>query len=74
MEELEKCITKEEVDKLFEQDKEGNFINLIIPAKGDLPEFNLIGKKPTDLSIEEAVRMKQYANKLYEEALKNTLE
>lgn len=74
MEEMKKNITREEVDKLFAQDEEGRYINLIIPAIGDLPELNLIGKYATDLTIEEVIRMKKYANKLYEEALKNTLE
>lgn len=74
MEENKKNMTREEVDKLFAQDEEGRYINLIIPARDDLPELNLIGKYANDLNIDEIVRMKQYANKLYEEALKNTLE
>ena len=38
-------ITQEEYDKLFEQDENGCYIRLIIPAMNDYPEMNLIGKK-----------------------------
>ena len=31
-------------------------------------EMNLIGKKRLDLNIDEVVRVKKYAGKLYEEA------
>ena len=63
-------ITEEEYDKLFEQDENGAFVRLVIPANEPTEkyteELNLIGKPLLDYSKEEAVRMKKYCGKMYE--------
>lgn len=61
--------TREEIDKLFLTDSEGRFLNLILPCDALGPEKNMIGKKQLELSLDEVVRIKQYAAKLFEEAL-----
>ena len=59
----------EDIDKLFSLDEEGRFVCLIIPKDKLGEELNLIGRRRLDLSIDEIIRVKQYANKLYQEAL-----
>ena len=55
---------KEELELIFATDEEGRYINLIIPANELFPEMNLSGKKPLELSIDEVVRIKKYAQEL----------
>lgn len=59
-------MTNEEYLKLFERDENDCFLNLIIPAEGDKKELNLIGKKPEDYSLDEIIRMKNYASDMFE--------
>ncbi|MBO6145858.1 MAG: hypothetical protein J6O62_03580 [Bacilli bacterium] len=67
-----KNITKEEYDNIFKKDENGAYINLIIPAnepyiaEENKDELNLIGKLPEEYSLDEIVRMKKYADKLFE--------
>lgn len=63
------ALTREEIEKLFCTDEEGHFLNLVLPNDKLGPEVSMIGRKQLDLSIDEIVRVKQYANKLYEEVL-----
>ena len=63
------AFTREEIEKLFCTDEEGRFLNLILPDDKLGPEVNMIGREQLELTIDEIVRVKQYANKLYEEAL-----
>ena len=60
-------MTREEYKKLFETDENGCFLNLIIPAEGDLPELNLIGKMPATFTLDEVIRMKKYSSSLFEQ-------
>lgn len=60
------CLTRKEIEELFELDSEGKFIRLIIPDDGDKPELNLIGTIHTELPAEQLRRVKIYANKLIE--------
>ncbi|MBQ8636752.1 MAG: hypothetical protein IJ423_02005 [Clostridia bacterium] len=62
-------MTVEEVDKLFEVDDDGKFTNLVLPNDKLGEEIDLIGKRKLDLDIEIIVRIKKYADKLYEDAL-----
>lgn len=66
-------ISYEEYKKAFEKDKEGCFINLIIPRDEQNEELNLIGKNPSEFSIDEIVRMKKYSEQLYKKVDKNTI-
>ena len=54
-------MSREEIDRLFETDDEGSFLRLVIPASNGYPELNLKGKKRLELSLDEVVRIKQYA-------------
>lgn len=60
-------MTREEVKKLFKTDEEGRFINLVIPAVGEFEEIDLTGKKRLELTLDEIVRLKTYAGRLYAE-------
>ena len=66
-------ISYEEYKRIFEKDKDGCFINLIIPKDEQNEELNLIGKKPSDFSIDEIVRMKKYSEQLYKKVDKKTI-
>lgn len=65
---------------LFEVDSEDRFVRLIIPfdflkgySYGDFAfhgNLNLIGKKRTELSIDEVVAVKKYSAKLNEDEKK----
>lgn len=59
-------MTRKDFEELFLTDKDGYFVNLVIPAEGDSPELNLIGKNQKDLSLDEVVRLKKYAQQLLE--------
>ena len=73
-----------EYRELFEHDENNAFVRLIIPkSEGiDNEELNLIGKLPTDYTLDEIVIMKKYAHYIYERILnpngtkdiKNTVE
>lgn len=63
-------MTIAEIDELFKIDEEGRFVNLVLPNDKLGEELNLRGKKQLDMSIDEVVRIKKYASKLYEEAAK----
>lgn len=60
----------EEIDELFSVDENDRFKKLILPNDKLGPEINLIGKKRFDLDLDIIIRIKKYANKLYEEALR----
>ena len=57
-------ISREKFDYLFATDENERFIRLIIPAFGGEPEINLIGKRREDLSVDEIISLKVYANEL----------
>jgi len=63
-------LSVEEIDELFAVDAEDRFIKLVLPNDKLGDEVNLIGKKRLDLDLDTIVRIKKYANKLYEEALR----
>lgn len=53
-------MTRAEYDELFRKDKNGCYVNLIIPATDEFPEMNLIGKKPEDYTVAEIAHSKTY--------------
>ena len=63
-------MTIAEIDELFRVDEEGRFVNLVLPNDKLGDELDLRGKRQLDMSIDEIVRIKKYASKLYEEAAK----
>ena len=66
---LEINMTREEADKIFELDEEGRYVNLQIPAIGNIPEMDLRGRAPLELSIKEIVAVKKYSGHVYNQAL-----
>lgn len=56
-------ITYREYKRLFEQDGDGSFVNLIIPKSVDGEELNLIGKHPRDFTLGEIVRVNMHSAK-----------
>lgn len=66
-------ISYEEYKRTFEKDEKGCFINLIIPGDEQNEELNLIGKNPSEFSIDEIVRMKKYSEQLYKKVDKSTI-
>lgn len=59
--------------ELFRVDNQGAFVNLIIPASNGEHELNLIGKLPSEFSIDEIIRMKKYSADMFEQVDKTTL-
>lgn len=61
----------EERNQLFEKYENGAFVRLIIPKdeQYNREELNLIGKLPSDYTLDEIVTMKKYAHYIYEHIL-----
>lgn len=66
-------ISYKEYKRLFEQDEDGGFLNLVIPKSVDGAELNLIGKHPRDYTLGEIVRMKKYSAEMFELVDKDTM-
>lgn len=66
-------ISYKEYRRLFEQDEDDSFVNLIITKSVDGEELNLIGKHPRDYTLGEIVRMKKYSADMFELVDKNTI-
>lgn len=64
---LEETMNRKEINVIFETDKEGRFLHLVIPPDGEQPQIDLSGKSRLELTIDEVVRIKKYSSKLYEE-------
>ena len=56
-------ISYKEYKRLFEQDEDGSFLNLVIPKSVDGDELNLIGKHPRDYTLGEIVRVNMHSAK-----------
>lgn len=59
--------------ELFRIDNQGAFVNLIIPASNGEEELNLIGKLPSEFTIDEIIRMKKYSADMFEQVDKTTM-
>lgn len=66
-------ISYEEYKKIFAKDENGCFINLIIPKDEENEELNLIGKNPSEFSVDEIIRMKKYSGQLYRKVNKDSI-
>lgn len=66
-------ISYEEYKKIFAKDENGCFINLIIPKDDENEELNLIGKNPSEFSVDEIIRMKKYSGQLYRKVNKDSI-
>lgn len=58
-----------EYKSIFEKNDDDTFIRLIIPANDKYKELNLIGKIPTDFTLDEIIRLKQYSKYVYDHVL-----
>lgn len=67
-------ITYEEYKKIFEKNDDGSFKNLIIPKEENFAELNLMGKSPENFTADEIIRIKKYANKMFNMVDKNTID
>lgn len=65
-------ITYEEYKKIFEKNDDGSFKNLIIPKGEIFDELNLTGKLPESFTVDEVIRTKKNANKMFNMVDKNT--
>ena len=66
-------ITYKEYLNIFAKDKNGKYLHLIIPKTELSAEINLIGKTDTEFTIDEIIKMKQYASYLFTLVDKNTI-
>ena len=53
------------MQKIFEKDDEGRYMNLVIPPIGDFHSLDLRGKKDLELTPEEITTKKVYCRELY---------
>ena len=66
-------ISYEEYRYIFEKDNNGCYVRLVIPEEDNFPELNLIGKSQQDFTTDEVIRMKKYANKMFNKVDKQTM-
>lgn len=66
-------ITYKEYLNIFAKDKNGKYLHLIIPKTELSAEINLIGKTDAEFTIDEIIKMKQYASYLFTLVDKNTI-
>lgn len=64
-------MTYNEYKEIFKKDNNGCFVNLIIPKDFDGKELNLKGKKDNELDIDEIIKLKKYANYLFNKVVIN---
>ncbi len=70
---MKKEITYKEYLNIFAKDKNGKYLHLIIPKTELSAEINLIGKTDAEFTIDEIIKMKQYASYLFTLVDKNTI-
>lgn len=66
-------ITYEEYLSTFEKDKNGKYMHLIIPETELSAEINLIGKTDAEFTLDEIIKMKQFASRLFALVDKKTI-
>lgn len=70
---MEKLISYADYKRIFAKDENGAYINLIVPAFGDMPAFNLSGKLPSEYSVDEIIQLKKYVGKMFKLVDKTTM-
>ena len=70
---MKEQITYKEYLNIFAKDKNGKYLHLIIPKTELSAEINLIGKTDAEFTIDEIIKMKQYASYLFTLVDKNTI-
>lgn len=70
---MNKRITYEEYLNTFAKDENGKYMQLIIPATELSAEINLIGKTDAEFTLDEIIKMKQFASRLFALVDKNTI-
>lgn len=58
-------MSREEILTLYEVDEEGRYLYLEVCVPGQLDPISFVGRKQMELSVDEIVLVKQYANLLY---------
>lgn len=58
-------MSREEILALYEVDEEGRYLSLEVYVPGQPAPISFVGRKRMELSVEEVVLVKQYANALY---------
>lgn len=59
--------------EMFKQDKDGKFLSLIIPKNEKEEELNLIGKAPSEFTVDEIIRMKKYSASVFKNVEESTI-
>lgn len=62
---MQRKLTEEEIDRIF-RTEDGKYVDLVIPEDFFGPELDLSDRPLLSLSIDEIVRVKKYAQSLYE--------
>lgn len=70
---MEGQISYAEYKHIFQKDADGCYVNLIVPAFGDMPELNLSGKRPETYTVDETIQLKKYAGKMFRMVDKSTM-
>lgn len=70
---MKEKITYEEYLNTFEKDKNGKYMHLIIPETELSAEINLIGKTDAEFTLDEIIKMKQFASRLFALVDKKTI-
>lgn len=70
---MEDQITYAQYKQMFRKDADGCYIQLVLPGSADLPELDLSGKRPEAYTVEETIRLKKYAGKMFRMVDKNTM-
>lgn len=70
---MKEKITYKEYLNTFEKDKNGKYMHLIIPEKELSAEINLIGKTDAKFTLDEIIKMTQFASRLFALVDKKTI-
>lgn len=67
-------MTYKEYRKIFEQSLDGKYINLVIPRDDSASELDLTDKAPSELTVDEIIRLKKYAAEVFKQVDEATIE
>ena len=70
---MDNQITYAHYKEMFRKDADGCYVHLVIPGSVDLPQLDLSGKRPEDYTVEETIRLKKYAGKMFRLVDKSTM-
>lgn len=70
---MDSQITYAQYQEMFRKDADGCYVHLVIPGSAELPPLDLSGKRPEDYTVDETIRMKKYAGKMFQLVDKSTM-